>query len=282
MIFKEQTLQTVFNRDGFTVVPFLQKDELYELRLLYESVVKGSVSGLFPSHSHGSLEQNMNVHQSISAIIQEATSRLFQNYDFVANHFMVKGKSTVDEFRLHQDWNIVEEDKFDAVHIWCPLLDTNELNGGMFAVKGSHHFFKNVRSGSLGIPFIDTTTVVRNHLSAFNVKAGYALLYKQSTFHGSFSNNSNEDRAVALCTIKQRDADIVYYQKQDDFAENKMVDVYRLNTELLLGQLTALEKGEKPEGAELIKSFEYCSIENNFITAEVFEKNLLAVEYAGT
>lgn len=274
MIFKDQALQNTFDHDGAMVVPFLTEVELEQLRLLYLQVMDHTVSGLYPSHSHGSLEQNLNVHHQLSVAIKQAADRLFTDYDFVANHFMVKGKRTPDEFRLHQDWNIVEEDKYDAVHIWCPLQSTSKDNGGMFVVKGSHLFFNNLRSGSLGIPFIDTTGKIQQNLSAFNMKAGEALLYKQATFHGSFANVSDKDRAVALCTIKQQSAPIVYYQKSVAFNENSEVDVYHISTGLLLGQLSGLEKGIPPTGVTPARKLKYTVTENSMMDALLFEKHL--------
>lgn len=273
-LFRDNKLHEEYERNGCVVINLFSKEKVGQLKQLYFAEFGDQARGLYTTHSHSSGEKNVQLHNKLGSIIRSDLEKVFQDFEFVVNHYVVKSNVNSEEFRLHQDWNIVDEDTTQAAHIWCPLQDTSEKNGGMFVVKGSHRFFDNLRSGSLGLRFINRTPLVKKHLTAFSMLAGEALIYKQALFHGSFPNNSDSNRVVMLSSIMEKTGEWLYYQKRSDDKGNGMVDAYAMDTKTFLHQLPAYEKGSDPAGIPIARSFASHRLSTFSINDELFEKQL--------
>lgn len=278
MLFKDQRLHDEYEQNGYVVIPFLNQKELNELKQLYLSIYSADVKGLYTTHSHSSGARNIQLHREIGNIMQGAMENIFIDFEYVVNHFVVKSHIVSDELRLHQDWSIVNEAITPIAQLWCPLTDTDETNGGMFAINGSHLFFNNLRSGSLGMAFINRTPYINSRVTTFKVKAGEAFVFKMALFHGSFPNQSSQPRMVAFGSMVRKNQPWVYYQKRFDYDKCKIVDVYAMNTETFLTELAYYEKGIKPSDALLIESFVNTRIETSAINDEFFAKRLAGMD----
>src|SRR5688572_5394153 len=129
MLFKNKLVLDNFLTDGFVTLKLFGNEEVQKLSTLFTHFSNGNLKGLLPSLRYGSPAKNIDLHYELGAIVTEALDKHFEEYDFVANHFIIKTAFDSNEFRLHQDWNVVDENKYIAAHIWCPMQDTNELNG---------------------------------------------------------------------------------------------------------------------------------------------------------
>ncbi len=273
-LFKNNKLHEEYERNGCVVINLFSKEMVSELKQFYFAEFGDQARGLYTTHSHSSGEKNVQLHNKLGSMIRSDLEKVFRDFEFVVNHYVVKSNVNSEEFRLHQDWNIVDEDTTQAAHIWCPLQDTSEKNGGMFVVKGSHRFFDNLRSGSMGLRFINRTPLVKKHLTVFNMQAGEALVYKQALFHGSFPNNSDSSRVVMLSSIREKTGEWLYYQKRSNDKGDGMVDAYAMDTKTFLHQLPAYEKGSDPAGIPIASSFANSRLSTFSINDELFEKQL--------
>jgi hypothetical protein len=271
MLFKNKDLLEQYLNEGFVIIKLYNENTVNCMKNLYQkNYVKGG-NGLLPSLRFGSAEENIRLHYEIGEMVKESLNAFFEDFDFVANHFITKTVGENNEFRLHQDWNVVNERQYIAAHIWSPLQPTNEENGGLFVVKKSHHFFKNYRSGSLGIPFIDSTEKLRKNIVSANLLPGDAIVYNQALFHGSYPNLSNEDRKVVLTSIKPSQAPMVYYHKTGNENGGICIELFEISPEILFEQVSKLEKGETPVSAISHESFVYSGYENRAIDNVIFE-----------
>jgi len=271
MLFKEKKLYESFIKDGFVVIQIYDDQELNNLHNLYKDSQTINAQGLVPSLRIGNAEQNISLHHQIAEIVTPAFNRLFDNYDFVANHFITKTAKNNSEFRLHQDWNVVNENEFIAAHVWAPMQATNPDNGGLFVVEGSHNFFNNYRSGSLSIPFIDTTEKVKSSAIFFDLNPGEAIVYNQCLFHGSTQNKSPENRKTLLCSIKPKQAKMMYYHTDDCNEKPLRISGYEINPEFLFRHISLLEKGLFPDNEKLINEITYFGITSKEINNNNFE-----------
>ena len=120
---------------------------------------------------------------------------------------MVKSHTDSDVLPLHQDWSVVEEDKYQTLFVWCPLIDVSVLNGGLFVLPGSHRYFASLRSGSYpSNRYVLPAGLARLH-QGHPLKAGEAILYSDALFHGSHANNGTRDRIVVTARVMERDGD---------------------------------------------------------------------------
>lgn len=225
---------------------------------------------LYASHNSNPIEKSFAINNSIREIVESKLQSVFPNYDYFIGHFMVKGANTEKEFSLHQDWNIVDESKYKSYQIWIPLQLSYPTNGGIFVVPGSHRFFNNYRSGSYNIPMMSMDDQLKKVCTDVIVPSGNILVYHNSLFHGSYPNNTNEDRVVVLANIVQRHAPTYYFHKNP--AMNR-TELYLLSGTDLIRHLPQLEKGIIEGGLTIKKTEPIMPIDNSAITsAEVVAK----------
>lgn len=274
MLFKNKSLYNQYCKNGYIVLPLFNEKIVDALKALFLKNTIANEKGLLPSLRYRCSYKKIEEYNDLAAIVDAPLKRYFEGFDYVANHFITKTANTPDEFRLHQDWNVTDESKFIAAHIWSPLQDTDEQNGGLFVVKGSHHFFNNFRSGSLGIPFITATEKVKQHITSLKLKAGEAVIYNQALFHGSHPNNTNTDRRVVLSCIKPKEAPMLIYHKVSAEDNETRIKTYNITPNMLLEQIAELEKGIPPKNATPYSDFIVTDLHKKEINNSSFEKYL--------
>jgi len=272
MLFKEAEIEQRYLEEGFVILPLLEGKEFTQLKALFEKNYSMPFTGLQPLLRLGDAKKNIELHYEIGKILTPVLEKWFLPFAFNANHFIAKGANDPNEFRLHQDWNVVDETKFIAAHIWIALQDIDEKNGGLFIVKGSHKFFKNKRSGSCGITFIDRTEKIKQHITNLKIKEGEAVVYQQALFHGSHPNSDNRARLVCLSSLRPQIAPMEYFHKPHPTKPN--LEVYEITPEILFEQINFLEKGISPNGREKIKILSLSDFDEPVISNNVFEQKL--------
>lgn len=262
-LFKNDQLQAQFTREGYIVIPMLTNIEVASLHKVYQQHFKKDFQGLQSGYS---LELAPDLNRTISAAIievfQASFDRVFYNYDCYSANFMVKSINT-GEHGIHQDWGIVDETQYESLQMWCPLVDTDIDSGAMFVLPRSHQYFYNLRSGSTGMPYMETPDEFWPYIKALPMKAGEALLYNNATFHGSFPNEKTDFRITAMCGIFPKKAPLTYYQKND---ATGLIDVYHMDINCLLEEIGPLDAGEPPKRAKLAYSFDYKGLRTKDVT----------------
>lgn len=267
-LFKDRNLQNEFEEKGYVVVPFLSEAEVNTLREFYKSKFSDKkVNGLYPTHSRNEYSLTIEVSDRIAEVFKQAASQILEDYKIFFGHFMVKSNVDSQEFELHQDWSVVDESKYTVAQMWCPLVDTQPENGGMFLINGSHHFFSNYRSGSLSRFYIKVSRKTEPHITSLTIKAGSVLFYHNRLIHGSFPNRSNHPRLIAMGNATNANAPYVYYQKS---ATGDAVNVYSLDREVFLKNLNMFEGGGVPAEFKLLNTLPY--IDNPISETDILNK----------
>lgn len=269
MLFNDTELSQTYAENGFVVLPLIGEETLRQLQLLYQQNYPQEMVGLQPSLRIGDAQKNIALHHQIGKLLSPSLENWFTPFAFNANHFIAKGAKAEHEFELHQDWNVVDETKYSAAHIWIALQDIDEQNGGLFLVSGSHHFFDTVRSGSCGIPFIKATEKVKPYITSPSIKAGEAIVYQQALFHGSYPNRSSQVRLVCLCSVRPKEASMLYYQQQDSTTL-----AYEISPEILFEQVKDLEQGVAPQTHSIPVKIEQKPLPTHSLNNPVFEARL--------
>jgi len=255
-LFKDPNIQAEFEERGYVILPFLNEQEInYLLQLYKDNFSQFEITGLYPTHSRNSVELSLKMSDLICTAFKRAADDILTDYQFFIGHFMVKSNVDSREFELHQDWSVVYEDQFHIAQMWCPLVDTYPQNGGLFVIPGSHKFFNNHRSGSLYRFHHKVSERTEKHILPLSIKAGYALFYHNRLIHGSFPNQSDKMRIVAMANTTSKEAGYVYYQKSKK--QSDTVDIYKLDKDLLLSNLKLFEVGEIPAQLPYINSIPY-------------------------
>ncbi len=257
-----------FSDNGYCVLPkFCSSDVIHQLLKLY-SENYNSIDGMYVTHTTNDFKKNKNVCNQIFKILGNNLQLHFTDIKQVLAHFAVKNKNGNNFFNLHQDYSIVEEQKFGIAHIWIALNDINSNNGGLMLIPKSHKIFNNYRSGTFGINFISHKAVEKKIIN-FDIKAGDAIIYHPAVFHGSPENNSGQDRIAVIAAVANVNATLCYFQKTSDG-----VEVYELTEEDIFGRLSDLAQGKIPKGKFLRKESQ-----QNTIGEEIILERISALEH---
>jgi ectoine hydroxylase-related dioxygenase (phytanoyl-CoA dioxygenase family) len=241
---KDSDYMTALDEMGFCAAPLFTLDQIDKIKALYRQfAIDNNVSGLIASHSKIGPEKNMQVSHSLREIVMPALEQWFSGFEFFMGGFMVKEANTPQELALHQDWNILDEELYASYQIWIPVDMSYPANGGMYVLPGSHRFFHNYRSGSYGIPAIDTDEELRPLITDLIIPPGSALVFHNSLFHASYPNASDQNRISAIISIYQKNAPLTYCQKN---TKDHCTDVYDISPEIFLASLPKLENGGIP------------------------------------
>lgn len=225
MIFKDKNLQSELEENGFVVIPFLKKDELNSLCLFYSNIHHYQDPPNFIENIHMTtwcedVDYKKNVSTSLTNLFADASDSFFENYRRLNHVFIVKKSGQQSTFKVHQDWNVVDETKYQSVNVWVPLHDVDESTGTLWVLKGSHRIDRKIRGAGYLFPeYGNYTNELEKAAVSIKLKAGEAIVFYHSVIHGSPPNLSGKNREAACFTVIPKDAPLcIYFQPTKDDA----------------------------------------------------------------
>ncbi|MEM7105961.1 MAG: phytanoyl-CoA dioxygenase family protein [Bacteroidota bacterium] len=212
-IFKNPDHQEKFDRQGFIVLPFLSEEEVGQLDKAFDQLHPELPDSGFIS---GSYSGDFQYKKKASDLIKDAFSpqyeRLFTNYRALGGAFLFKVPSENSDLILHQDWTIVDEEKFVALNVWVPLTDIHKTNGALMVLPGSHYpKLPVLRAPTLNFFFTGNEKVLMDELKPQYVKAGHAVILNQSVVHYSPANTSGKVRKAITAGVVTDEAPLQFY-----------------------------------------------------------------------
>jgi len=219
-IFHKDDVESAFAKDGFVVVRnFLNNEEITALKALYSSKDQSEKKGFHRSLDAPDADNKRFLAENIRSVFMPKLKQLLIDYKYLLASFMVKAPETNSDFELHQNWNFVDESKFQSLVCRCPLVDTDEKNGTMFVVKGSNRLFPTFRGGPhMPSAFDDCLPYIKKHyMEAIALKAGDAIILDDALLHYTSANPGSSERiAIALVSIPEEANPIYYYYEQQE------------------------------------------------------------------
>ena len=268
ILFKNEQLSEQYKMDGFVVIPFISEEQIQKLKGVFKKhhpYAENNSDTFFYSLLKNEGSGSIAIKEDIEIIFHESLEMVFKNFNSYLQCFLAKPKGE-EEFNLHQDWSYTDEEINDCATLWCPLDDVTINNGCLFAVKGSHRLFKNLRSGSL-----DTVRLVRSlelepYITAIEIKKGEAVIFHPALFHGSFANKSEHLRIIAASIILPENTGIQYFHGSN----SSMVEQYKIEERFYFDNIAMLSKGNMsieilPE--KVFQYVHYLPSESDLITA---------------
>lgn len=234
-IFKDDVLQTLFNRQGYVVAPFISTGEVKLLDELFDSLHPSLPKEGFVSSSYSqNYAYKKKASDEIVKIFSKHYERLFQNYQPFGAAFLFKIPSPNSQLAVHQDWTIVDEEKFVALNCWVPLIDADEKNGTLHIIPGSHYdAIKSLRAPTLPFFFTGDDDLVVEQCIPLHVKAGEAVILDQSIIHFSPPNISSKIRKAITAGVKTKGAPMHFHYFNAGEKEEE-VEVFEMPEDFLL------------------------------------------------
>lgn len=212
-IFKDDAMQARFEKQGFVVVPFIDSEEVKKLTDLFYELHPNLQSGGFVSGSYsGDYDYKKKASDAFVAAFTEHYDRIFTGYQAFGGAYLYKMPNSESELSIHQDWTIVDEDKYVALNCWVPLQDIDETNGALHVVPGTQYdALHTVRAPTIPFFFSGNFDLVVKESIPMYVKAGEAVILNQSVIHYSPPNRSGKIRLAITAGVKSKGAPMRFH-----------------------------------------------------------------------
>lgn len=230
---EEELLET-----GYVKVPFLDADELAtttaELdRLRPDDGFEPDGTGLNRSTYHCTFldtnhEYKQQAQELITRVFQPKIDEVVVDYRILTGNFYVKmpGKG---RFQIHQNWPTTQDLSITTLTVWCPFHDTDEANGTLRIVPGSHKIVPDVSTPQRP-PFFAgfEDELIDHHLVPMCLRGGEALIFDDSLVHWSSENVSDAPRrAVQIETVPAEVPAVLYHL--DDYGPEPQWELYEVD-----------------------------------------------------
>jgi hypothetical protein len=227
-VFLDPAVEAEYWDKGYVVIPFLDATDLDELRAHFAATHPEIGTGFEADSQRDEPEYKRELFAVLSRIFQPHLDEVFDDYVPFLSNFVKKWPGEYSTMSLHQDWTFVDEPRYRAAAVWCPLVDvTVEAgNGPIHLVPGCQRHDTLRGSGTLLSYWEDLGPVLAARgLPPIEARAGDAVVWDTSMAHYSADNTSDAPRVAAVMAVGPREAPIVHFHgNQDGTIERYEVD----------------------------------------------------------
>jgi hypothetical protein len=149
-------------------------------------------------------------------------------FELMRLDYSVKPASPSSELGPHQDFSLIDETHGTSLYLWIPLVDTDEVNGTLHVVPGSHRFSNRIRSQHVPAYFDEVLPLVRESAVRLDCRAGELIVMVSGVIHFSPPNRSDALRLAAHGIVKPVDAPIVFFFADEQTPADK-VECYEVD-----------------------------------------------------
>lgn len=174
-----------------------------------------------------------------------------ESLEVVRLDFSVKPPSPTSGLGPHQDFALVDERVCQSLYLWVPLCDTDERNGTLHVVPGSHRFSNRIRSRHVPAVFDEVITEVEAAATRLDCRAGELIVMVSGVIHFSPPNASDQLRLAAHGIVKPAGAPLVFYYADEETPAGQ-VECYEVDIE---SYVRAIREG-RPATADAPDRFE--------------------------
>lgn len=279
-VMRDEVLEQQFQKEGYVTIPFLNAQEVADLKKGFFDLLPKSGGNITADETGIDIpitydftfidknpEFKQAVYDKITKYFHPHVKKWLANYrPVIANY--IRKNTDAGEVPLHQNWAFVDERKCTSVSIWCPLVDSNETNGTLQVVPGSHKRFGEIRGPMIpweleGIK----QDIIDHHLKPMNIKAGEAVVLDDSIVHYSALNKTNDLRlAIQLILVPAEEKSIHYHM--DSATNPDQVQVLEVDTDFYM----QFNPWKKPEHVKVLRTFHYkpFAMGENEFAAKIF------------
>ena len=225
-IFIDSQIEANFRREGYVLLPAIDKQNLQELSRFFKENDNPSLTGFQSSHFLKDRDLKRAIHQEIVKAYSPRLNEAIEHYQMVFGNFMVKYPGENSIMPLHADWTYVNEEKEVSLGIWSPLVDTDDNNGKIGVVPKSHLFKKHKRGPQIPSLFNEHNEyIIDNYGKKLSLKAGEVLVYDHRLLHFSGPNQSSNVRPAINLVMCPKQSNIYHYAKH---GANKSITMYQV------------------------------------------------------
>lgn len=231
-IFKNDELQQQFEKEGFIKMKLFSESTIDTLAERCRSYFPEDCNRFFSSSYLNDFSKKKEISDAIIELIYPFLEKHFINFRSIGAAFLIKGTGEQSEMPMHQDWTIVDEEKYFALNVWIPLTATNEKNGTLEVMKGSHKWMAAKRAPTLPFPYQGHQDKIKPHLTAVNTEPGEVVVLNQALIHYSKPNLTSELRPAITAGVISKEAPLsLYYWNREKPTE---LEIFEQEDDFLL------------------------------------------------
>lgn len=217
-IFADPARQQEFVRNGYTVVRLFPEQTAHALEAEIRALAPAggfasnsdSTNPYHASYFDASRDNRRRAYAFARQAIGESVAEQITGYRMVSGAFVIKrpGDGAVP---LHRDWTLSGNPRDVTLNCWCPLVDTDESNGALRLVVGSHRIAPNIETADVEPFFAGYRPALKKMAVAIPVKAGEGLIFHGGMLHWSDANRSNAARSAIVSIWIPETSRAVFY-----------------------------------------------------------------------
>lgn len=243
--FKDSALQKQYDRDGYVLIDgMIDKAHVEKLSALFKKIEPHGLDKMYCNIYDRSVEENEMIDKTAYEAFAPRFDTVFNDCHLSRAVFIAKGNGPNTASIMHQDWNNVDETKFESFAMWTPLEDVDETNGCIYVVKGSHRMFQSLRSMTIPTLYLDFDSELEPYLTPVPVRAGQTLIYAHNLFHGSKPKYSGGVRAAIVVGVMPNDARTIYYFR--DQSNPGLVELFETDSDFYLNGISKYYDQKRP------------------------------------
>lgn len=215
-LFQSESIQKEFDGNGFVKFDsFISPAQADELMRQYETTLAehNNIARPFITTSHSNDHDLIRrADAMITGILEPQMKKVLRDYKLLFGNFLIKMFGPDSETPAHQDITFVDEHNFPSISVWVPLTDTDETNGCMRFIKGSHKFMFTLRpTHEYPWMYEKVRPLIEKRLISYPCKKGDAFIFHHGVIHASFANSSNQPRVAAVLAAYPENAELLHY-----------------------------------------------------------------------
>lgn len=228
--FRDEALDAQFEKDGYVHIKgFVNADQVAEMLTVFRETYQDppGKSNLWNPLALLTESQRHEVSEKLMKHIRPSVEKYFYDVETFFGFFLTKPTNyEPSEVPVHSDSSAVNEDKFEYLTTWMPLIDVTRKNGCMYVIPGSKNIVTYCQPFSLDFPYPDVIPSLKKYAVDVPMKAGDLLIFSGKTLHGSYPNLTKDPRPAIQSVLLAPKAEIFYYYYNRD--QNK-VNAYEVD-----------------------------------------------------
>ncbi|MFT5860232.1 MAG: hypothetical protein ACI865_002340 [Flavobacteriaceae bacterium] len=265
-MFIDPELDAKMVRDGFIVLPFINKQEIERFQEIYKKWHPEHPKAFYKSYFDPRMEYKLEVENEITRVFKEKFSTVFRDYNAFGGLFVVKPPTQEGHLPPHQDWSFVDERKDWSINMWCPLKDVTDENGNIIVLKGSHQFNRTIRGVGTPDVYRDHWKLIERNMQSVPLKAGEAIFFFHGLLHGSTLNTTPNSRVSLGLTLTPKNVQH-YFHFMEDVDGKKQLERFETIPDFYIDY--ASKRGARPEGEAKLDPFTFDSLSENDLIEQI-------------
>lgn len=254
-VFANHKTQKIFSERGWISTPLLEQPQIARLWSLFDKYVSQYRTPFHTTHFSSDKQYKRQVNDAIIDNVFPKVEPLLLDCRPIFGNFMIKKAENNYFMPLHADWAYVDEENFRSIAVWIPLIDTDEINGSLGVIEGSHNIVNRIRGPRIRQSSYERDmSWVERFGKLLPMKAGSAIIYDHALLHYSPPNRSAYPRPAINLSIVPSEAEIIHYCIPEGADE---IEVYRVQeSDFYINY----DNYQRPETNSLIKTLRADSV----------------------